>query len=226
LIENSFDCETLNVKYRNPYIILSLKDLHNKEAIFNDLKSVYVNYKIKLGRREVQNTVSVKKRDISLSNSSLVLKIELEQLYYPENCVFEIVYLQWNRINGKKKIILMNKIFSFLEIQSVEQIFKPKTFKATPELQNNLVFIKETTNVSTIVTKIESKIERKLDTQKKKLELDITKLCYETIDLLFTALPQPELAEEYRASNAMVQSIHRYINANLLQNEFKEERSA
>jgi hypothetical protein len=39
-------------------------------------------------------------------------------------------------------------------------------------------------------------------------------------------LPQPELVEEYRASNAMVKSIHRYINTELLQNESEGGESA
>ena len=80
--------------------------------------------------------------------------------------------------------------------------------------------------LSTVVSEVESNIERKLDAQTKKLEMDIKQLCYETIDLLLTSLPQPELAEDYRASNAMVQSIHKYINADLLQKDLEEGESA
>lgn len=87
------------------------------------------------------------------------------------------------------------------------------------------IIVKEK-NPSSIVSEIETKIESKLDAQTKKLELDIKQLCYETIDLILTSLPQPELAEDYRASNAMVKSIHRYINNDLLQKDQEEVGSA
>lgn len=92
--------------------------------------------------------------------------------------------------------------------------------------RDDVTVIEKDTPLSTVVSEVESKIERKLDAQTKKLEMDIKQLCFESIDLLLTLLPQPELAEEYRASNAMVQSIHRYINIDLLQKEQEEGESA
>ena len=91
--------------------------------------------------------------------------------------------------------------------------------------QDEITVIEKITPVSVVVSKIESKIEGKLDAQTRKLEMDIKQLCFETIDLLLTSLPQPELAEEYRASNAMVRSIHKYINTDLLQKEQEEGES-
>ena len=69
------------------------------------------------------------------------------------------------------------------------------------------------------MAKIESKVQSKVDAETRKLDMDIKKLCYKTIDLLLSNLPQPELVEEYRASNAMIKSIHRYIDIELLQND-------
>jgi len=92
-------------------------------------------------------------------------------------------------------------------------------------IQDRFTVIEKITPLSTVVSEVESKIERKLDAQTKKLEMDIKHLCYETIDLLLTSLPQPELADEYRASNAMVQSIRRYINFDLMQKEQEEGES-
>ena len=92
--------------------------------------------------------------------------------------------------------------------------------------QEAFTVIEKFTPLSTAVSEVESKIESKLDAQTKKLEMDIKQLCYETIDLLLTSLPQPELAEEYHASNAMVKSIHRYINTDLLQKEQEEGENA
>jgi len=90
---------------------------------------------------------------------------------------------------------------------------------------DDVTVIEKDTPLSAVVSEVESKIKRKLGAQTKKLEMDIKHLCYETIDLLLTSLPQPELAEEYRASNAMVKSIHKYINADLLQKEQEEGES-
>lgn len=92
--------------------------------------------------------------------------------------------------------------------------------------QEKVTVIDNKTPLSTVVSEVELKVERKLDAQTKKLELDINQLCYETVDLLLTSLPHPELAEEYRASDVMVRSIHRYINADLLQKELGEGESA
>lgn len=86
--------------------------------------------------------------------------------------------------------------------------------------------LEKNTPLSTTVSEIESKVKNKLNAQTNKLEMDIKQLCYETIDSLLTVLPQPELAEEYRVSNAMVQSIHRYINVDLLQKEQEEGEHA
>jgi len=92
--------------------------------------------------------------------------------------------------------------------------------------QEEITVLEKNTPLSTVVSEVESKIERKLDAQTKKLEMDIKQLCYETIDLLLTSLPQPEFAEDYHASETMLQSIHKYINADLLQKEQEEGERA
>lgn len=88
------------------------------------------------------------------------------------------------------------------------------------------IVIEETTPISTVVSKVESKIESKLDLETMKLDMDIKHLCYSTIDLLLSNLPLPEFNEEHRASNAMVKSIHKYINTELLRNEQEGGESA
>lgn len=92
--------------------------------------------------------------------------------------------------------------------------------------QDGVITIEKDVPLSTVVSEVETKVERKLDAQTNKLEMDIQKLCFETIDTLLTVLPQPVLGEEYRASSAMVRSIHRYINADLLQQEHEEGERA
>lgn len=81
-------------------------------------------------------------------------------------------------------------------------------------------------SISKVVSGIEHKIESKLEAQSNKLESDIAKLCYETMDLLLASLPQPEFAADYRSSEPLMQSIHKYINADLLQNDLEEGESA
>ena len=88
--------------------------------------------------------------------------------------------------------------------------------------QGAITVIKTHLPPSTAVLEVDSKIQRKLDAQTKKLEMDMKQLCYETIDALLTALPHSEFAEDYSSSKAMVESIHRYITVDLLQKEQEE----
>ena len=131
----------------------------------------------------------------------------------------------------------IEKVYSFLDIRepnnSLPIPFK-KEIKTIVKKQVNPTFVKEEITtpktgvkpiqvaiegfhpVSKVVSDIESAVSQKLDAQTKNLEMDISKLCFKTIDLLLTILPQPVLAEEYRASNSMIESLHRYINEELL----------
>lgn len=116
-------------------------------------------------------------------------------------------------------------------IKAPKPKLKPKTkskirFKETKITPGGLTIIEETTPISSIVSLVESKIQIKVDAETKKLDMDLKKVCFETIDLLLSNLPLPELVEEYRASNAMVKSIHMYINTELLHNEHEGGESA
>lgn len=94
------------------------------------------------------------------------------------------------------------------------------------EKKEEITIITDDTTISKVVSGIEHKIESKLEAQSNKLESDIAKLCYETMDLLLASLPQPEFAADYRSSEPLMQSIHKYINADLLQNDLEEGESA
>jgi len=103
---------------------------------------------------------------------------------------------------------------------------KKDKFEETWISPGGFTIIEEITPVLKITEIIESKIQSKLDASTKKLDMDIKKLCLESIDLLLSNLPLPELAEEYRASSVMVNSIHKYINTQLLENDLDGGESA
>jgi hypothetical protein len=137
-------------------------------------------------------------------------------------------FIQSNKTNKRVLSVTQEVIVSPPEANKPEEpIVAEISFKEDDQIiQDEITVIEKIIPLSTIVSEVEFKTERKLDAQTKKLEMDIKQLCYETIDLLLTSLPQPEFAEEYHASNAMVQSIHRYINSDLLQKEQEEGENA
>jgi len=98
-----------------------------------------------------------------------------------------------------------------------------KSSKPDTDKLRELTVIEEATPISAVVSEVESEVESKLDLETMKLDKDIRQLCYGTIDLLLSSLPLPEFSNEHSASNAMVRSIHRYINVDLLRQKESEE---
>jgi len=289
-----------SVKYKDSCIYISLKcsqnglDGRDVESFLQEIRNIYVVYKIKAFDRQVRDTILIKRKDLSVSGNDIALKFELSHLNHPEESQIEIRTLKINFREDKSEILSINETYSFREIRSIAPIafgkkelrknnnstlknkaihvleeryfdsykcpkpgifftsskfsrnfeplrptkssmpdklkesltsqkkeLKPQTnrFKEVSVATDSLTVIEETTPISTVVLEVESEIESKLDLETKKLDMDIRQLCYGTIDLLLSNLPLPEFSGEHNASNAMVRSIHRYINTELLQNE-------
>jgi len=275
-----------SVKYQDSCIYIGLDGSYEQESHENSLeeiKNVYAVYKIKANDNYVQDTILIRKNDITAVKKQVIVKFELNQLHRPEECEIEIVSLKFVYISGKRENLTVKKSYSFLEIRvrppiatnkdylkskiklNKKSIKKPNNTRAEknilsvsqevivlpPEVktieapkvvelslkkeididqgivnQDEITTLSKLTHPSDTVLDVEAKIELKLNAQTKKLEKDMKQLCYETIDALLTVLPQPEFAEDYRSSNAMVQSIHKYITCDLLQREQEEGESA
>ena len=128
-----------------------------------------------------------------------------------------------------KKLSIVEEIIVIpKEKHNVEEIKNEKIQEENKEeiSPKEITVIDNNTSISSVISTIDRNIESKLEAKTNKLESDIAKLCYETIDLLLSSLPHPEFAEEYRSSEPLVQSIHKYINADLLQKELEEGESA
>ncbi len=229
----------VNIRYLENDIYISLKISQEENIVLSDLKNIYVSYKIKAFHKAIEETVMIKRENLTLFDRLLILIFSLSKIHSIEETQIEIEQIKIIFQNGDNSIIQVNESFSLLEIQTHDvehdrnREFKKFFFKNSNDKiknddqinQDGLTVIEKITPLSTVVSEVESKIERKLNAQTKKLEMDIKQLCYETIDVLLTSLPQPEIGEEYRASNAMVQSIHKYINIDLLQKEQEEGES-
>jgi len=269
-----------SVRYQDNCIYIGLngpQDKRENGALQKNIRSVYVFYKVKAFDRQVRETVLLSgNKDLLVKGQEIFLKFELNELWHPEECEFELMSLKFTYVSGKIQEVKIGRSFRFLEIcystrvdysmgkeptfkkkreiikidsrveinekkdrskkqplkleskiQSkkaivpvfIPKIIKKEKFEGKKITPGGFTIIEEITQIYNIVKKVESKIQNKVDAHTKKLDMDIKNLCYETIDLLLANLPQPELIEEYRASNAMVRSIHRYINTELLQNE-------
>jgi len=260
-----------DVRYQDNCIYIGLNGSQDKRengVFLKDIRNVYVFYKVKAFDRQVRETVLIGNKDLLIKGQDVFLKFELNELWHPEECEFELMSLKFTHVGGKIQEVKIGRSFRFLEISYSTRVDystrkKEPTFKKINEKKDRrkkqplkleskiqpkkaivpvimpkkikkekkekfeeeetrispggFTIIEEITQIYNIVKKVESKIQNKVDARTKKLDRDIKNLCYETIDLLLSNLPQPELIEEYRASNAMVRSIHRYINTELLQ---------
>ena len=328
-----------SVKYKDSRIYVNLersqkeRDGRDAGAFLREFRNVYVVYKIKAFDRQVRDTILIKKKDLSVAGSEIVLKFELNRLNSPDDCQIEISTLKFNFRGDKSELHSINETFNFRDIRAIapfgsgkkelrrnknkaqkiktiyvleESYFtrnkgsKPSNrsassklsrrseslkpakkskpdigidtnivdeeilntdFDTDPGLDTDIdivdpdldklkelpskqkkeleeqtirpkkrslaaINIEETTSISTVVAEVESNVQSKLDLKTMKLGMDIKQLCYGTFDLLLSNIPLPEFSNEHRASNAMVSSIHRYINAELLQNELEGGESA
>ena len=167
---------------------------------------------------------SGKPKIIAIEKSYPLLEIRAPPPKIPSNTTTARIRLEPKKLPIKKLSIVEEIIVIPKEKHSVEEIKNEKIQEENKEeiSRKEITVIDNNTSISSVVSTIDRNIESKLEAQTNKLESDIAKLCYETIDLLLSSLPHPEFAEEYRSSEPLVQSIHKYINADLLQNELEE----
>ena len=187
----------------------------NKTYYFREIRSIAP---IAFGKKELR-----KNKNNTLENKTFYV---LEERYFnrykdtkPSNSSTSSKFSRNSKSLRPTKSSMPNKLKESLTSQKKELNPQSNKFKEDSIAADSSTVIEETTPISTVVSEVESEIESKLDLETMKLDKDIRQLCYVTIDLLLSNLPLPEFSNEHSASNAMVRSIHRYINTELLQNE-------
>ena len=237
--QNGRENEVLLHKIRSVYVVYKIKAYERqvRETIIIGKKDLFAVKKELLLRFELNQLLSPEECEIEIVSlkfnfiNGKVKKININKTFsFLEIRSFEQIDItsrnsskKTNDKKGKKSQNKMQSIKAPKPTKPKLATAPKKRFDETKITPGGLTIIEDTTPIDIIVAKIESKVQIKVDAETKKLDIDIKKLCYKTIDLLLSNLPQPELAEEYRASNAMVKSIHRYINVELLQNESEGE---
>lgn len=189
--------------------------LINETYYFPEIRSIAT---IAFGKKELR-----KNKNNTLENKTFYV---LEKRYFnrfkdpkPNNSSTSSKFSRNFKSLRPTKSSRQDKLKESLTSQKKELNPQTNKFKEDSIVADRLTVIEETTPISTVVSEVESEIESKLDLETMKLDKDIRQLCYVTIDLLLSNLPLPEFSNEHSASNAMVRSIHRYINTELLQNE-------
>lgn len=187
----------------------------NKTYYFREIRSIAP---IAFGKKELR-----KNKNNTLENKTFYV---LEERYFnrykdpkPSNSSTSSKFSRNSKSLRPTKSSRQDKLKESLTSQKKELNPQSNKFKEDSIAADSSTVIEETTPISTVVSEVESEIESKLDLETMKLDKDIRQLCYVTIDLLLSNLPLPEFSNEHSASNAMVRSIHRYINTELLQNE-------
>ena len=194
----------------------------NKTYYFREIRSIAP---IAFGKKELR-----KNKNNTLENKTFYV---LEERYFnrykdtkPSNSSTSSKFSRNSKSLRPTKSSRPNKLKESLTSQKKELNPQSNKIKEDSIAADSSTVIEETTPISTVVSEVESEIESKLDLETMKLDKDIRQLCYVTIDLLLSNLPLPEFSNEHSASNAMVRSIHRYINTELLQNEHEGGESA
>jgi len=187
----------------------------NKTYYFREIRSIAP---IAFGKKELR-----KNKNNTLENKTFYV---LEERYFnrykdpkPSNSSTSSKFSRNSKSLRPTKSSMPDKLKESLTSQKKELNPQSNKFKEDSIAADSSTVIEETTSISSVVSEVESDIESKLDLETMKLDMDIRQLCYGTIDLLLSNLPLPEFSNEHSASNAMVRSIHRYINTELLQNE-------
>jgi len=205
---------------------------------FREDKSEVLSINETYSFREIRSIepIAFRKKELR-KNKNNALKIKtiyvLEEKYYnrckdpkPSNSSINSKFFRNFKSLGPTKSSRLYKDKLIESFTSQKKDLNPQTnrFEEDSIATDSLTFIEETTPISTIVSEVESEVESKLDLETIKLDMDIKQLCYGTIDLLLSNLPLPEFNNGHSASNAMVRSIHNYINVDLLrQKELEEE---
>jgi len=187
----------------------------NKTYYFREIRSIAP---IAFGKKELR-----KNKNNTLENKTFYV---LEERYFnrykdpkPSNSSTSSKFSRNSKSLRPTKSSMPDKLKESLTSQKKELNPQSNKFKEDSIAADSSTVIEETTSISSVVSEVESDIESELDLETMKLDMDIRQLCYGTIDLLLSNLPLPEFSNEHSASNAMVRSIHRYINTELLQNE-------
>jgi len=199
--QNERENEAFLQKIRSVYVVYKIKlfDRQVQETVLigkKDLFAVKKETLIKFELNQLQNPeecefeiVSLKINFINVKVKELIVK---KTFSFPEIRSFTPINFKNseppNICTTQREEKLQNIIQSTNAPKPKPVIEPGKWFEETKISPGGLIIIEEVTPISTIVEKVESKIERKLDAQTKKLDMDIKKMCYEIIDLLLSNL--------------------------------------
>lgn len=228
MIEKAEIYNFVSVKYKDGVIFVSLKRIQRFYTLFNNLVNLYIAYKIKARGKEFKEIYSIRKDEIILNKNHVILKIELSEIQSIEQTSLEIETLQFNLLNKSKLTIPIFQSFTFLELQQdilhLPNIsLTPTTTIDSPVIDKKLV-LKEKKDETLIMEQIENAIDSNQDFElKNQLEMDIKHLCFKIINLTLSNLPKPKVEDDYFYSTVMIDSIKKFINADLLRQKESEE---
>jgi hypothetical protein len=136
-----------------------------------------------------ENIEKVKKQELPTVTQSII------------NTVVEPKSIPEVENNGDNKAV----VISPHEIKEKEIVVKPNIIE------------EKFSSVGSMLTHVENKIEKKLNTQVNKLCMDLNQLSFASIDLLLTSLPKPDVRDEFKYTRVMIDSIHKYIKLDLIE---------
>lgn len=201
----------LFAKEREIILKFELNQLHRPDQSQIEIETLKINF------REDRSEVLSINETYSFSEIRAIAPIASGK----KGLVKKIVKNNNNALESKTLYVLEERYFN--GNKDLTKSSRSDKLKESLKSQEKIV-IEEATPIAVVVSEIESKIDSKLDFKTLKLDMDIRQLCYGTIDLLLSNLPLPEFSNEHSASNAMVKSIHRYINVDLLRQKESEEK--
>jgi len=229
----------VNIKYQDSYIYIDLKISQEFRKVIPKVRSIYVEYKIKVFDQITREIYLVKKKDVIRLQHRLIIIIKLKKIIYPKESEIFIDQFKISFQDDSKRVFKIGKSYVFTDIETSEEIhfenqvkkmkkqdikkesqefkLKKEVIKQVPISASGLKKLEVESAPKNTMKEIEQKIDEQLENKLEQLELDIKQVCYNLFDLLIANLPLPQNKEELEYNGTLINSIRRYIQEELSQ---------
>jgi len=228
----------VSIKYQDSYIYIDLKISQELKKVIPKVRSIYVDYKIRVFDQITPEIYLVKKQDIIRLQHRLIVIFKLERIIYPKESEIFIDHLKISFHDDSKRVFEIGKSYEFADIETSEEIhfenqakkkekqgikkesqefkLKKEVITQVPISASGLKKLEVESTPKNIMKEIEQKIDEQLENELEQLELDIKQVCYNLFDLLIANLPLPQNKGELEYNGTLINSIRKYIQEELL----------
>lgn len=233
--------KVISIKYQDSCIYIDVKISQELRELIPNVRSIYVEYRIKVFEQVVKETYLVRSHDLIRLRNRLILILKVDPIQFPEDSQFFMDLITLSFFDHKKKAIPISNSYYFAEIGIFDQVYLTKERMPKPDIQENeeiqkpititqlkaqikeiplskngLKIFEVNSSPSKMLKAIEHTIESRLDHEVKQLQMDLRSLCNSTLNLLISNIPLPQNDEDLRFNGALFNSVRKYIQEELI----------